>query len=668
MAEILAACDRCHSRKVKCDRQLKCANCADASVACRRRRPMRVSKQKVPLGIPEESIISLGEEPNRSRIEQSNSPSGPDGEGLVDPGLGREASRSDTSRRDEAVATSTHYSEQARVVIQTDLNSRNANNLPSSERRRILESAVKLVESIANGEEPDPERTATSSGMSNEYSHVDIPPVPPVEMLFMLLPEPVVCEGLYSHIRWPDHISDRTFEHMMTSLLNQDCQGQLWHQYSICVYVKAMFHLYQLSRLSANINVKQQLHKAKKTYEAAALHSLKHLNMMSTPSLTSIQALISGALLMQHISNMSQCWQLNSYAARQIIFLKYHRISNASTEISQEIQVAVCWCFYLDRTISSLLLRHPSLPELRIPPTDAITLDTSLPYNKLLLGLLDLAQVQSAILDINLNSDKVAKSHGIEICQGLQDQMATIHLKLVESRALISGPVLCDWIAADFCYFAIYVDILRTRVGYDGSQATHSACLVYSRQALQTFQFLQEHLNDLPGFIDPDPSFLTWTVSLYPATPFFVLFCNIINSSNIEDRTLVQRVIEGLSQFKPSPYLATLLRLLTSIQRLCDPLFATGQRRRPSSLPQGNVVSDQQPNQSASSPSIVPGPGMELPQDIHMSVFPSTTVHGTEELWGQGEQNVPFPTADDLMWELFNSQLPLGGYDMDIVL
>lgn len=50
---------------------------------------------------------------------------------------------------------------------------------------------------------------------------------------------------------------------------------------------------------------------------------------------------------MQHISNMGQCWFFTSYAARQIIFLKYHETSYASHQ-SGDIQNAVCWSFYLD--------------------------------------------------------------------------------------------------------------------------------------------------------------------------------------------------------------------------------------------------------------------------------------------------------------------------------
>lgn len=40
----------------------------------------------------------------------------------------------------------------------------------------------------------------------------------------------------------------------------------------------------------------------------------------------------------------------------------------------------------------------------------------------------------------------------------------------------------------------------------------HVECLLRSRQALRAFRFLQEHLDDMPGFSDPEPSFLTWYV------------------------------------------------------------------------------------------------------------------------------------------------------------
>lgn len=145
---------------------------------------------------------------------------------------------------------------------------------------------------------------------------------------------------------------------------------------------------------------------------------------------------------MQHISNMGQCWLFTSYAARQIVSLKYHETIHASHQTG-DIQNAVCWCFYLDRTISALLFRHPSLPELRRPSTDCIPEHISLPYNTLLRVLLDLAEFQGALLDITLIDKSFEnKVHCLEVCHFLQDRMPGLYAKLEEVSHISYNTVL----------------------------------------------------------------------------------------------------------------------------------------------------------------------------------------------------------------------------------
>ncbi|KAE8372264.1 hypothetical protein BDV26DRAFT_286095 [Aspergillus bertholletiae] len=536
-----------------------------------------------------------------------------------------------------------------------------------------LERATSELQRMSKGEHLDVHETIPPGESARELFDMDIPPTPPAELLYMLLPEPVMSNGLHHQIRWPDHISDKAFERMMTSLLDGDCRGQLFYQYSICVYVKAMFHLYQLVRRSTNPAVKKQLQKSKKTYEAAALQALKHINIMSTPSLSLIQALISAALLMQHTTNISQCWLLNSYAARQIISLNYHRpcYPPSPSGCNDEIQSALYWCFYLDRTTSALLMRHPSLLELPAPPTGFTSSNPSSPYNKLLFVLLDLAKVQGTLLDITLNDGDKSRSRIFEIFQGVQERMDRVYSSLQETRGAISGPALYDWVAADFSYYAIYVDMLRTRLGYDGSPATHSDCLVYSRRALRAFQYLQEHADHMPGFNDPEPSFLTWTIALYPAAPFFVVFCNIIATSDESDYRLVQRIIKGLSQYKATPYLARLLNLLKSLLQLCDPLFENmgNASRQPHLAGDGHSSTDAPhnpvSNHTTSAPAFEPELAASLDQQLSAGSY---SMYMNAGLPDQGAVTASYPMADDLMWQLVNSQFPSSWLESEAIL
>lgn len=135
------------------------------------------------------------------------------------------------------------------------------------------------------------------------------------------------------------------------------------------------------------------------------------------------------ALFMQYLGNMSQAWILNSYAARLITALDYHEICNplGNSDLDEEIRSAVYWCFYLDRTLSTLLYRPLSLPEPRIPPTNLISANESLPYISLIRILLDLAQIQGELLDCGKaeSTFQIIANHS-----KLQERMGIIHSRL----------------------------------------------------------------------------------------------------------------------------------------------------------------------------------------------------------------------------------------------
>ncbi|KAE8390393.1 hypothetical protein BDV23DRAFT_193791 [Aspergillus alliaceus] len=448
---------------------------------------------------------------------------------------------------------------------------------------------------MSRGEHLDFQESLPSGGANRENLGAGIPQSPPAELLYMLLPEPVICDGLFSRIRWPDHISDRALERMMASLLDNECGEQLFHQ------------------KSTNPSVKQ-LHKTKRTYEAAALRALKHINLMSTPSLLLLQALISA-------------------------------LTNSQGGYSDEIQSAVCWCFYLDRTTSALLMRSFSLLEVNAPPTHFMTNDTSSSYDSLLLRLLDLAKVQGSLLGTSLSDEDKSKSRIFEIFQGIQEQRDRIYSNLQENQRSLSDPAVFEWRAADF-YYSIYVDMLRTRLGYDASQTNHVDCLLYSRRALRAFLFLQENVDHMPGFNDPEPPFLTWFASL---------------------ALLERRIIKGLSQFKSSPFLTRLLNLLTSLLELCDPLFQnTIDQTRQSDMEGEDHTSIDVPlthnlNNTANDPSL------DLEYDLDQPTSSNSMNMGVEPCGHGVGDPAPYPLADDLMWQFVNSQFPYSWLESGII-
>ncbi|KAF7594143.1 hypothetical protein BBP40_009992 [Aspergillus hancockii] len=128
------------------------------------------------------------------------------------------------------------------------------------------------------------------------------------------------------------------------------------------------------------------------------------------------------------------------------------------------------------------------------------------------------------------------------------------------------------------------------------------------------------------------------------------------------DYHLIRKVIDGLLQFKASPYLARLLRLLIPIQRLGEtPIHNTDHRRRSqNTLTGGGIISMGSPNpilvninHATANRNLETG----LAPDLTLPPFPGVTSAGDAgELWEHGGENVaPYPTAGRLMWHLFHS-------------
>ncbi|KAJ5089566.1 transcriptional regulator family: Fungal Specific TF [Penicillium argentinense] len=551
---------------------------------------------------------------------------------------------------------STHHAEQARAVFQGELE---GNESMDRERQSILRSALDFVNTMAqnrasNIDEGLPSEIAPD-GCENPAQFT--PPSP--EICFMLLREPTSAAGALN-VQWPDHISQKTLEKMVAVLVNSHSQGQTFYHYCICIYVKAIFHLAQMPRAYKDPILNQQFLNSKRSYEASAIIALRNLNFLSSPSLSFVQSLISAAFLMQYTGNMKQAWVINSYAARQIVALKYHEIGNPvqRSDLNDEIHSSLYWCYYLDRTLSALLLRPLSLPEPQISPADLIVPDKSLPHMPLIRILLELAQIQG---DLS-NCGKADNTHQILANHSkLQDKMESIKSRLQSTRQSVDDFLSCDWVAGEFCYYAILVDILRSRLKFAFSPLTHKECVSYARKSLKALQYLQKNPSKSPGFVDPYPTFLTWTIFLYPLSPFFVLFCNIIGELDRDDYNLIEEITQSLAPFVASPYISKLLRLLGSLQNFCTPLIQAKERLGPRTK-----VASWYPSMTGALPNTSAAiNGSSYPMNI--TSYPDSVPSAMSQMQTQPSGDQAYPPTDELMWHLFNSQLSMECFETDCI-
>ncbi|KAL6236203.1 hypothetical protein BDW75DRAFT_229656 [Aspergillus navahoensis] len=509
---------------------------------------------------------------------------------------------STTTPSTEGGNASNYHAIQAKNVIQLELG--NSRSGLSQERQSIMKSALQLVTKIASSERHQADAITEGESFDDELA---APEAPPRDMLFMLLRGPTESVG----DEWPDHISDKAYERMVTALLQEDLDpdGRLFHQYSICVY--AIYRVFQISRVTDNLCIRRQLSQSWRIYTRAAIRSIRQFNLLQWPDLISIQSLIASALLMQHLGRFNH----------------------------------------------ALLGRPVSLPDLEVSPVDLITLDPSSSYGSLLRAVLELAEVQGDLHRISCSSDSSANSAIVETCQALETKIQNI-LPTLQMQNCDSLPkiVQYDCVALDFCYYAILVEVQRTRLKSFFTPLIHRQCLLNARKCLRAFQFLQEHQHpaEPSGFGGAYPSFLTCA--------FFVIFCNIIGTLDHGDYRLMRSIIKNLSRFKQDSHLEKLLSLLRSLERLCEPLFLESHGANPER--QGLPVQQEEAATFVAN-------GHTISQNT-MDFVPQTYYLGSTDRESLDNESMPLQisgvdfSADELMWQLFSSEIPAGWLTADM--
>ena len=141
---------------------------------------------------------------------------------------------------------------------------------------------------------------------------------------------------------------------------------------------------------------------------------------------------------------------------------------------------------------------------------------------------------------------------------------------------------------------------------------------------------------------------LTFSRSMlsYPLCPFFVVFCNVVGTSNAQDFQLLQDVTDGISELvSENKFVNRLHRLCSTLLELCKPLIQT-----PTTSGRTNVdLARLGPTYSA--------PATEDYQDQPM-------VSGNND---SVDDLMTSSWEDDRMWQLFQSQPSLDWFNADIL-
>ncbi|KAF9891413.1 hypothetical protein FE257_004269 [Aspergillus nanangensis] len=624
---------------------------------------------------PGDSIPATRASPMRDAVAQAASASeNTDGRGIA--GSFRPATNALRDGLTQQTSEGTRF-------LQRELES---NVLIGQDRSAVLRRAIDFVSRISNsGDFSSTTEVSNSRTTGSETEPHKFPP----ELLYMMTMNPDSEPGVMKRSFWPDHISLETLEKMSLAIMEEREDRQTLICYRICVYLKAVTMISRLPRRDRSAPVRRHLEQSKSQYVDEIHQALRELDFLAPPSLKLLQALLSGALFMQNQGDMSRSWTLTAFASRILVSLNYHTIDRrvASDGQAQDINGALYLCYYLDKILSVLLLRPPSLPRLKITPADLVCLQPRLPLSACVKIMVCFGQVQDGVLDILFNHNE--SDDQVMAVNSLVQEMEHVRGLMDEPQCqMLARETYFEWLAIEFGYHALLASVLHLQQRIVRGRLARQECLHAARQSLVQLTKLQDEIVIDNNFLGEYPYFLTWQVSphytgntwrcdltishrtllLYPLSPFFIVFCNVIYTRNREDLSLLSKITSGISRFATqSRPVAELHKLFSAFLDLCEPLFNTGSR-----APGGGAIPSQSysmdptpvlPQSSTTDTEGLLGASLPLPRYDFLGT-PNLLRAGDHEVQAEAalydQPGGLSPSDNELMWDLLQSQPWLG--------
>ncbi|KAF2114507.1 putative Zn(II)2Cys6 transcription factor-like protein [Lophiotrema nucula] len=647
--------------QVKCDRQDPCKNCVANSVQCLRNRQRRTPRPKARtddkiqalvdrLSSLEDSVLSTRPPTEGQQQDRDVSQSSSRFQHSPRESLKRKRSM-DVSNEERPVPTPSsdtsqqHPVNEARSLIQKELS---YNGRLSDNQRTVLETAIAFVDQISHtqsnagrGKTLD-DRVFVSTELTNdEIVHV---------IISAQQKEP--APGTM-HFRVVDHIPPKAIERIALSLLDGAADEQTLLLYKVVVHFKAAVVFYDSHMHAPQTPAVLKHVRDRAIYHLhAALTALDGVKMMTEPSLLLLQALVAGALLMQIVGDPPACWSLIAAASRTAVALGYHDIREIRpnpTEEEEERNASLAWLIHIDRCMSMFLVRPASMPKMHVAASSLWKLDPTNPMATTFQLALEIVPVQEAWLELTLESRESSAQRSMkEEINALLTRMADI--KIEKARPLYEPSpdpeTALHWQVLEFHYLCTVVAVhrLSPTVAAPGER---EECLRCARKALMCVKEIHRIGSEVDPLTDMYNPSLAWTILSYPLTPFFVVFCNVVGTSNARDFQLLQDVTDViLSLPKENKYGNRLYRLCVKLVELCRPLVAVENVQ----IPTPHAMS---PDQDPTSTSVQPleCPFMDVP--VMDGVMDETFAVN----WS--------PWRDDLMWQLFQSQPSLNWLQFD---
>ncbi|KAK1140656.1 hypothetical protein N8T08_009969 [Aspergillus melleus] len=609
------ACDLCHARKVRCDRQDPCGNCQDANTACLRQRPPRRHRKELVRRSPNPHTRSSRQSrPIQPALQQAEGPS-------LDSRL------SHSPRMDKRRNPSAGHREPRGWISLVPLTDAQISGtlyqfdcVPglTLDRREALESALRVASHVSG--------TVDSAGQVSSMANATgdgLSKIPGAEFLSWMLRD-IECDRFGAFVQdYFRHVSLPSLKKMGLALLRREVSAPTSTIYTVCVNAMAYKFLTTVLTIDGADDLTENLRVSAQEYRASAQAALKQIPLVTPPSLALLQALLCGIFLHQGSGDTTLCWGLTKAACRACVDMGLDVAVARDAGVSSEVYYCVIWCYMLEKNYAcktgqcrsslstSLGTDLPALPP------------SSVPLSGLLEIYIDLARIQAVLLP-HLESSSADSREGPafeDVGDELLSKMNQIHSKIEQIASpspLWKGLDMNSEVAAlQFAFHSVMTAIFHLRQVTSSQTAT--SIELYLQSARQPLSALVSMC--LSCDKQSTVAFLHWTLLYYPLTAYFVLFCNVVTTANLADFQLLSTIADCLAHSGSiSPPIAQLQSLFSKLVSLAQ-CFLPGGRR-------------------------------SIADDIGSSTAATMPSHATSEdargwpswsYWGEG--GMPFPTA-----------------------
>ncbi|KXG50367.1 Transcription factor [Penicillium griseofulvum] len=390
-------------------------------------------------------------------------------------------------------------------------------------RRQILESGLGRASQLADSF-ADPIHISSDITVNVEQMNP-----PSLELLAWMLKVDIKEARLGPFVSdYFRHISEATLEKMGLSLIHGTGSPHDLIISTVCVNAMVSKFLTAISNARIDSELIYELTHTVVQFQLAAKLALQSISLLTTPSLGLLQALLSGIFLHQGSGDITTCWDLTKAACKVCISLGLDTIVKIGGALSEEQYYCLAWCYILDKNFSFKMGTSKSLLDIELPH---ITSGMSSHQHRTsdLFGIYtSLARVQATLLPYLRGRSLALAGGGLLYSHGMGEHLLVNMQQIQERIEHISCPYPA-WNGLD-------------------TQSEISALQFAYHSIMTTIFNIFEDVENPAIDIRKQVALLHWTLLVYPITAYFVLFCNVVATSDTDDFKLMKTIVDCLNQ------------------------------------------------------------------------------------------------------------------------